>query len=99
MWEQVNSIGTTAAIIGPIALLFQLIKIIIVKNSDELSWSWLGLGFIVSILWLIYSVQLRLLPIFISSILFIIINLYLIVLKIIYDNQHNKKIKNIKDIF
>lgn len=99
MWEQVNSIGTSAAILGPIALLFQLIKIIIVKNADELSWSWLGLGFIVSILWLIYSLQKKLLPIFISSVLFLIINLNLIIFKIIYDKKNMIKIDKIQDIF
>ena len=99
MWQKVNSIGTSAAILGPIALLFQLIKIIIVKNANELSWSWLGLGFIVSILWLIYAFQQKLLSICISSILLLLINLMLIILKIIYDKQNKVEIKNIKEIF
>ena len=99
MWKKVNNVGTSAAILGPIALLFQLIKIIIMKNADELSWSWLGLGFIVSILWLIYSVQLQLLPIFISSVLFLVINLSLIIFKIIYDKKNKIIVNKITDIF
>jgi uncharacterized protein with PQ loop repeat len=99
MWKKVNNVGTSAAILGPIALLFQLIKIIIMKNADELSWSWLGLGFIVSILWLIYSIQLQLLPIFISSVLFLVINLGLIIFKIIYDKKNKIIVNKITDIF
>ena len=99
MQTKLNGVGTTAAILGPIALLFQLIKIIQKENADEISWLWVGIELIVSILWLIYSMKNKLLPIFISCIFFILINLIIISVKIIYDKKNKKEIKNITDLF
>ena len=93
-----NGFGTAAAVLGPIALLFQLIKIIQKKDANEISWLWIGMEILVSGLWLVYAVRNKLLPIMISSICLIIIGLNLAIFKAIYDKKNKNEVKNIKDL-
>ena len=81
---KLNYIGTIAAILGPIALLFEILKIIKIKSASQLSWLWILTEVLVCILWLIFGIANKITPTIISAILFIILSLILIYLKLSY---------------
>ena len=86
---KLNGYGTAAAILGPIGLLFQIIKIFQKKDASEISWIWIAIECVVTILWLIYGIKRKVIPLIISSILFVILNIILIVTKYKFDKQIN----------
>ena len=82
-----DSVGYVAAISLCMILIPQLVHILKVKKMDQISWYFLLLNLLTSILFLTYGVLIEALPMIIANIILCIQNLFLICLKIKYNLQ------------
>ena len=81
-------VGIIAVIFSIISLTPMLWKITSEKITLGLSYVWLGLALCAYMLWLLYGVYNRLIPVIIVNAFFILAFIYILVLKIIYERNN-----------
>lgn len=87
----IDIIGYIAGITMLVSFLPQIYVIIINKKANDLSFLFIFLLFIISILYTIYGFFINSLPLTIMNIIAIVLTLFILMLKIYYDNINNNE--------
>ena len=84
-----DTFGFTAAALTTIAFLPQVIKTWRTKKAEDVSIVMLLMFITGLIFWIIYALQVSILPVLIANIITLILNLSILSLKLIYDREGN----------
>lgn len=87
-----DSIGYSGGAILSICLLPQIIKIQQTKHVDNISYLWQAMYFVGISLHLYYGIYYNLLPIYIPTIIELVLILWLVFLKVIYSKEQSHEI-------
>lgn len=82
-------LGYLAGVFGVIPMFPQIYKSYETKSTKDLSYLFLLLNILSSILWVLYGYLIEDMPIFYCSLMFGLLHILLFFMKIYYDNQTN----------